>query len=336
MHGKLEDFSPSELIQVIGLLDKSGVLRLQKIDEEGVIAFRGGKVIYAASPSVRESLGSLLMARGFITENELTEALLLQKAGSHKTRLGTILVKMGVLEQSNLEDVVREQFSTVISEFVEWSAGTFAFEVKELVDRGEVELEASNFLAVSGMESTHVLLDAARRADERQLKSEPPAEPPDSLDVLVDRATSPTIHGEVVNQLLNLGLNTCGRCLLFAVHTRSFQLIGHVGLDESLDKLAVRLSNLEISSTSPSILARAAEQRHSILARLDNIGEDGKILDSLGGPSTSKSVAIPLGVEDRVILVLYGDCLPENLGTGRLEELEIAASNVVKEDQTDD
>ena len=70
MHGKLEDFSPGELIQVIGLLGKSGVLRLQHVDEEGLIAFRGGKVIYVASPSVRESLGSLLMAKKIISEKQ--------------------------------------------------------------------------------------------------------------------------------------------------------------------------------------------------------------------------------------------------------------------------
>ena len=330
MNGNLEDFSPSELIQIIGFLGKSGVLRLQNVDEEGVIAFRGGKVIFAASPSVRKSLGSLLMAKRLISEADLNAALLRQTAGGDKTRLGTILVEMGVLEHTILEDVVREQFSTVISEFVGWCTGTFSFEVKELVDRGEVELEAADFLAVSEVESTHVLLDAARRADERKLEEESEAEQPDSLDVLLEQSTSPTIHGEVVYLLLNLGLNTCGRCLLFAVQPGRFQVVGHVGLDQGLIALAERLSNLEIPSASPSILARAAEQRQTILARLEENGEDGRILDALGGPSPSKSVAIPLSIEDRVIMVLYGDCLPENLSTGWLEELEIAASNVVK------
>jgi len=329
VEGRLEDFRPSELIQIIGLLGKSGVLRLQNADEEGLIVFRGGKVIYAASPSVRESLGGLLIARGLIDATELTDALAIQTADHEKRRLGAILVEMGVLGQATLEDVIREQFSTVISEFFAWDLGIFGFEVKEMVDRGEVELEAADFLVVSGVEPTHVLLDAARRADERLLIEDPLADEPDSLDVLVNQATSPTIHGEIVYRLLNLGLNTCGRCLLFAVHPGEFQVTGHVGLDEGLIALAERLGRLEVPRSSPSILTRAVERRHSILARLEDSGEDGRILESLGGPSPSKSVAIPLSIEDSVVLVLYGDCLPEDLGTGRLEELEAVAANMV-------
>jgi len=333
VEGRLGDFSPSELIQIIGLLGKSGVLKLQTADQEGLVVFRRGKVIYAASPSVRESLGGLLIARGLIDATELTDALAIQTTDREKRRLGAILVERGVLGQAILEDVIREQFSTVISEFFEWDVGTFGFEVKDIVDRGEVELEAADFLAVSGVEPTHVLLEAARRSDERLLIEDPLADEPDSLDVLVDQVTSPTIHGEIVYRLLNLGFNTCGRCLLFAVHSGEFQVIGHVGLGEGLVAEAERLARLEIPRCSPSILTRAMERRHSILARLEESGEDGKILESLGGPSPSKSVAIPLSIGDSVVLVLYGDCLPEDMGTGRLEELEAEAANTVTQDR---
>jgi len=329
VHGNLENFNPGELIQIIGLLTKSGVLRLENVDGQGLVVFRAGKIIYAASPSVRGSLGSLLLARGIITEAKLTEALTKQSTDTEKTRLGTILVEMGALDQTVLVGVIKEQFSTVISEIVQWDAGTFDFEVKELVDRGEVELEAAEFLVASGVESTQVLLDAARRVDEKQHEEELPDDEPESLDALLNQVTSPTIGGEAVYRLLDLGSDTCGRCLLFAVHPKHFQVVGHIGHDKGLGALTKSLSNLVIPQENPSILARALDQRHPILARLTATGEDGKILESLGGPSPSKSLAIPLGVEKRMILVLYGDCLPEDLTTGRLDELEIAAVNLV-------
>lgn len=334
MHGKLEDFSPSELIQIVGLLGKSGVLRVQHPEKEGVIAFRKGKVIYAASPSVRESLGSRLLAKGLISAEDLTEALARQTASSEKTRLGTVLVQMGVLEQRELEHVIKEQFSNVISEFIHWDLGTFDFEIKELADRGEVALEAEDFIAVLGVESTHVLLDAARRADERRRETETAELEQESLDGLLDQATTPTIRGETVYQLLDLGSNVCGRCVLFAVQSNIFHVVGHVGRGNNRAALAKRVSSFEIPRESDSILARAADQGHSILGRLVEDGEDGKILDVLGGPSPSKSVAIPLSDDDQVIIVLYGDHLPEDLGTGQLEELEIAASNVVRSSDT--
>ena len=334
MHGKLEEFTPGELIQIIGLLSKSGALRLQKDTEEGLIAFRAGKIIYTASPSVRESLGSLLLARELITETELTDALILQAASTEKTRLGTLLVEMGILEQPVLEDLIRGQFSTVISEFFRWNQGTFDFETMDLVDRGEVEIEAADFLGMAGFEPTHILLDAARRADESQADEEGLADQPESLDVLLDQATSPTIRGEIVYELLELCRGPCGRCLIFAVYPELFRVIGRVGLGKGGTGLSGHSSDLEVPREDPSVLARAVEQRHSIFARLPVTDEDSRILEFLGGPSESKSVAIPLSIDGQVSLVLYGDHLVQDLGTGQLDELEIAASHVVHKGNT--
>jgi len=330
LQGNLQDFSPAELVQILGLLKKSGALRLRQIDEEGLIAFRNGKIIYASSPAVRESLGSLLLARGLISEAELDAALAQQDAGEEKRRLGAILVDNGVLEQSILEELITWQFSNVVSEFIHWDVGVFDFETMELVDRGEVEIEAADFLAVTEVESHHVLLDAARKADEKQLEEEEAFEQiVASLDAFVEKSISPTIQGEIVHQLLDLGTRTCGRCMLFAVHKGRFFSVGRVGLDKQRVAAANLESKLEVPSGSPSILARATEQRHSVLAKLPGSEEDEKILEFLGGPSPSKSVAIPLSDGGQVILVLYGDHLPEDLGTGQLEEVEIAAARMV-------
>jgi len=329
VQGNLQDFSPSELIQILGLLEKSGVLRLQRIEQEGLIAFRDGRIIYAASPAVRESLGSLLLARGLITEAELDEALARQSSGDEKKRLGAIMVEMGMLEPSTLEELITWQFSTVVSSFINWHAGVFDFEAVEMVDRGEVEIEASDFLAVTEVESNRVLLDAARKADEKILGEKPKRHRPESVDVLVERSTSTTIQGEIVHRLLDLGSRTCGRCVLFAVHPDRFVSIGRVGLDNRRADGAGIHSRLEVPCADPSILARATEQRHSILARLPDSEEDSGILEFLGGPSPSKSLAIPLSSEGQVILVLYGDHLPEDLGTGQLEEVEIEALGMI-------
>ena len=117
MKGKLQEFNPGELIQLFGLLGKSGSLILERSEREGLIVFRKGRIIYAASPSVRENLGSLLLARKLISEDQLMEALELKDREAETRRLGNILVEMGVLSQQMLEEVIQEQFSRIISEF---------------------------------------------------------------------------------------------------------------------------------------------------------------------------------------------------------------------------
>lgn len=329
MQGNLQDFSPLELIQIIGTLGKSGVLRLQRITEEGLVAFRNGKIIYASSPTVRESLGSLLLARGLITEAQLDQALERQASSEEKIRLGAIMVDMGIIRQSTLEKLIRRQFSTVVSEFIHWNAGIFDFETVEMVDRGEVEVEAADFLAVIEVESNRVLLEAAHTADQKANRDASGDDRPSSLDVLVEQSTSPTIRGEIVHRLLELGTRTCGRCVLFAVHPDRFLSIGRVGLDKRRVADAQIGSRLEVSRSVPSILSRAIDQEHSVLARLPTSDDDIRILQFLGGSSPSKSVAIPLSSEGQVILVLYGDHFTDDIGTGLLEEVEIAASSVV-------
>jgi len=329
VQGSLQDFNPIELVQILGLLEKSGVLRLRRIEQEGLIAFRHGKIIYAASPSVRESLGSLVLARGLISETELDEALAQQRSSTEKQRLGAIMVESGLLDESTLEELIKWQFANVVSEFIRWDAGVFDFESAEIVDRGEVEIEAADFIAVTEVESNRVLLEAAKKADEKLREDTSAENPPDSLDALVEQSTSPTIQGEIVHSLLDLGARTCGRCVLFSVHSERYLSIGRVGLDKQRVADADIQSRLEIPSENPCVLGWAKDQGHAILANLPDSEEDARILEFLGGFSPSKSVAIPLSHEGQVILVLYGDHLPEDLGTGQLEELEITATGLL-------
>ncbi len=328
MKGKLEDFNPGELIQVIGLLGKSGRLQLERAGKEGTIVFRGGRIIFVASSSVRENLGSLLLARKLISESELMEALERKESGSETRRLGNVLVDMEAISQGQLEEVIREQFSRIISGFFHWDAGGFDFECRELADHGEVEVDTEEFLVGPGMESTHVLLDAARQVDESE-GTEDQGE--DFLDTLIDEVSSRTIGGETAYRLLDLMSEVCGRCVLFAAYTNNFRVVGHFGLDTGEGTVGKRVSQLVIPRDEPSVLARAADREHAILRKLDEVDGDAEILDALGGPSSSKSVALPVRVDDAVIMVLYGDELSEGLSTGWIEQLEIAVLESIRE-----
>jgi len=326
--GNLEDFSPGELVQVISLLGKSGSLHLERAGREGMIVFRGGRIIYVASSSVRENLGSLLLSRKLISEDQLMEALERKDSDSETKRLGNVLVEMGVLSQQMLEEVIREQFSRIISGFMPWSSGSFGFECLELADHGEVEVDAEEFLVGSGVESTHVLLDAARQADEQEGLEE---EGQETLDSLIEDIRSPTIGGETAYKLLDLMSEACGRCVLFAAYSNDFQVVGHFGLDTGEGAAGKRVSRLVVSRQDQSVLARAASKESPVLAKLVAIDEDAKILEALGGVSASKSLALPVKVDDAVIMVLYGDQLSEGLSTGWIEQLEIAVLEVVRE-----
>jgi hypothetical protein len=222
----------------------------------------------------------------------------------------------------------------------------------ELEDHGEVELDAADFLIPAGMESTHVLLEAARRADEGAAEAgerpvvpkeaageheaagledvgrEEPTLPEElvaaeSLRELLGEIVSPTLGGESVYRLLDIAGETCGRCVLFAVHPDDYRAVGHFGLDSEQIGAAQRLADLAIPRDQPGLLARAVETQRSTMALLPRAESDVRLLEAMGGGPRGKSLAVPVRVGGEILLVLYGDCLPADLSTGWQEKLEL-------------
>src|SRR5688572_12877184 len=146
---------------------KTGRLVLTRRDGHGVIAFRNGKIIYAASNSVRETLGNILLHERLITESTLLEALERQSRAAEEKRLGHLLVEMGALDEATMERVVRGQTQRVVSEFLRWKSGFAKFEVLQIPDHGEVEVDARDFLLEAGLNADELLLGIFGQPDRR-------------------------------------------------------------------------------------------------------------------------------------------------------------------------
>jgi hypothetical protein len=92
--GKLEDIPPAEILMILSDSAKTGKLNLTTGTQEGMIVFRHGKIIYAASSSIRETFGSIALALGIVRPEHLEEAVRLQYRSHEDKRLGEILVGM--------------------------------------------------------------------------------------------------------------------------------------------------------------------------------------------------------------------------------------------------
>ena len=90
--GRLEDLALPDIFQILSLSKKTGKLTLTRREGTGIILFKSGEVIYAASDSVRDTLGNILVCQRLITEGLLMSALEIQHKSPEGKRLGTILV----------------------------------------------------------------------------------------------------------------------------------------------------------------------------------------------------------------------------------------------------
>jgi hypothetical protein len=334
--GTLDDFSPVEIISVLDILEKSGKLHLNRGEEEGLVVFRRGKIIFAASSGFRENLGTMLLARGLVNEDQLVEALGKQVTSSEEKRLGTILIEMGALTQEAQNSVILEQVIRTVSEFANWDSGNFVFSSVHVADHGEVELPSGELWVPLGLSPNHVLLRLAQKSDETSHEAStapaemepqeesvseatdaievpeldiPEGEESTSLKTFVGELRGPQVKGELIQRLLEQAGEAFGRCLLFSVRQDGFRTIAQAG--QALPKPADGTPMLEVTLDRdlPSILNQCASSGHTVTARMPQEAGDYAIVEALGGPVNEESVAMPLAVKNDTVLILYGDKL---------------------------
>jgi hypothetical protein len=313
--GRLEDIELPELIQFLANNRKTGRLTLSRRDGHGVVLLRLGRILYAASNSVRETLGHLLVGRGLISESTLMEALEQQHWGQDGKRLGEILLEMGKLEEAALEDVMKDQTRAVIQELFGWTAGFFKFESLDLPDRGDVEVDARDFLLMKGVNTDEVLLEAARRLDENRevpVATEPalagaseqtPPAPAESLGLADLRA--PALRGETTLNVMRHAAQVVRRGMLMAVRGDEAQGVGQFGL--STDGAGEGAKKIRLSLGIPSVLADAVQRKEAYVGPLDGAIGNEALIERLGGTKPTAVLVVPMVVAGSVAMIFYGD-----------------------------
>lgn len=349
--GNLKEMPLAEVLQFLGSARSSGKLTLTSVDGSGLVVFRGGLVIYAASNSVRETLGSLLVCRGLVDPETLQRALQVQHRAREERRLGSILVEQGAVAPEVLEATIRGQVRTVIHELAGWREGFFRFEPMEVEARGEVEVDARDFLLAEGLDAAGLAGDEPAPAPELELElvgeaagpevarpgAEAPAADPFELEAPTPAADepelvtlrsfmaspmSPWFTGEVVLAILRCAEEVVRRCLLFSVRGERLVGMGGYGLAPGAGRGDARLREVAIPLDQPSVLAFAVGTGESYRGPLHQTGGDQLLVEALGGTPRGEVLVLPLAVNGRVVAVLYGDSAVDGAAPDRVRALE--------------
>jgi len=171
--GNLEDLGLGEIMQIVSLSRKSGILTLHSQRREGRIIFRQGQVIRALSPLYRSSLGDVLVRKGLIDQPTLGHALAFQEEEGFKERLATILANRFNIPLETVEDVVRERIETVVYSFFNWTEGTFGFELQDNIDLlDSIETDPMQFTLEEGLNPQFLAMEGSRLFDEKRHRGE--------------------------------------------------------------------------------------------------------------------------------------------------------------------
>ena len=351
--GRLEDLALPDIFQIISLSKKTGTLIVRSRKGTGMVVFRGGQVIQAASDSIRDSLGNILVSQGMVTETALSRALALQKGESEKP-LGMILVDMGAVPAQTLETVVRKQIEEIIYDLLAWEEGFFNFELGDIVPKDKIEIDTQEFLLKSGISAEYLLMEGTRILDEKRkdmrkapapasktsvshhvsyapakeefrnrIETETPRREITALKSIFEELRFPTATSEVTLLILRYASEVVNRAILFMVKKDEVRGLGQFGIDLKGISADQVVRNIRIPLNQPSLFLTVIENRRSYLGPLESNGSNNYLVNELGGIMPDMVLAIPLVVDGKVALIVYGDNLPDQKPIKGIDTLEI-------------
>ena len=165
MHKILEgDLARLEVPDVLSFLNmgrRTGVLALEKLDQETKLFFRDGNPVYAASTKEDLRLGAMLVRLRKVSADTIDRALSRPRSG--RWRVGSVLLADKLLTEPELASFLKVQVSEVIFDTFTWREGLFTFWEKVPPPATAVTLE---------MDLQNLLMEGSRRLDERSRLSE--------------------------------------------------------------------------------------------------------------------------------------------------------------------
>ncbi len=357
--GRLEDLALPDIFQIISLSKKTGTLIVRSRRGTGMVVFKDGQVIQAASDSIRDSLGNMLVSQGMLKEEALAKALAAQKKETDKP-IGMILTEMGAVSSQVLEGAVRKQIEEIIYDLLAWEEGFFNFELGEIAPKDKIEIDTQEFLLKHGISAEYLLMEGTRILDERRknmprsapapksplspshpapvthasyepakeefrtrIETEPPQKEITTLKSMFDELRFPTATAEVTLLILRYASEVVNRAILFMVKKEEVRGLGQFGIElKGLSPDQV-VRNIRIPLTNPSLFLAVIESRRSYIGELEANESNKYLVNELGGAMPNQVLAIPLIVDGKVALVVYGDNIPENRPIKGMDTLEI-------------
>lgn len=158
-YGDLEDFPLHAILQGITSTGKSGRLTLGTSSDEITLLFDRGRVAAVTSSDLRLRLGRILVEQGYLTEEQLEQALALQAVSPQPIRLGDLLIELGFVTRQQIKLALAAQLEESLFRILVKPSGSFAFIPEE-------PEAAPGDTILDQMPLEPLVLNAIRRADE--------------------------------------------------------------------------------------------------------------------------------------------------------------------------
>lgn len=169
----------------------------------------------------------------------------------------------------------------------------------------------------------HVSYEPAKEEFRSRIETESPQREIMALRSMFDELRFPTATSEITLLILRYASEVVNRAVLFMVKKDEVRGLGQFGIElkgRSADQV---VRGVKIPLNKPSLFLTVIENRRSYLGPLESNECNNYLANELGGLQPESVLAIPLVVDDKVALVVYGDNLPERHPIKGVDTLEI-------------
>ncbi len=188
--GELSDIGVADLLYLLAIRRQTGKLTINTQGDEVGLFLDRGRMVLVTSSNLTLRLGRMLIRLGFISNDQLREALRFQELTRTARPIGELLVERGVITTDELARCVEEQCIEILARVISASDGVFLF------DRGAAPATKT---AIVPLNSDRIMLEATRRTDDlTTLRAQlPPADALLMLDPAIDRVAEQLSDAEV-------------------------------------------------------------------------------------------------------------------------------------------
>jgi len=133
--GTLREFKVPDILQLISLQKKTGILTFNSQEGFITLIFEDGFIIgIDAFPKKLEMrVGNVFVKQEIISEEMLQRALAIQKRTNQK--VGEILIGMGLIDEKIIPEVLKIQATQIVLSLFNWKKGEYNFKVLDYVDK---------------------------------------------------------------------------------------------------------------------------------------------------------------------------------------------------------
>jgi len=193
--GRLEDLSLTDIIQIVYLSRRTGVLEIINDAGRHTVLFRQGLVVNASSPE-HPDLATFLEAAGLLNT---AQAKLVRQMEENGISAGVAVLEMNILAKDDLANAMRQRILNVVTPLLLSKEGEFNFILSETMSAADLEYDPDQLFKEGGFPPNKIL----GAADGEKLKPLKGLEESLKVGKALLRGTAPA---EATPATLNLGL----------------------------------------------------------------------------------------------------------------------------------